>query len=86
MRRSRCSASRSMSLDEYLVTRLLELVVHLDDLAVSLGVDTPAVDAQAVDLVTQCFLGVARIRNGDVAVIRALARRERAPATVFPVF
>ena len=75
-----------MSLDEYVVTRLLELVVHLDDLAVSLGVDTPAVDVQAVHLVTQCFVGVARIRNGDVAVIRALARRERAPATVFPVF
>ncbi|HEY1739247.1 MAG TPA: maleylpyruvate isomerase N-terminal domain-containing protein [Acidimicrobiia bacterium] len=75
-----------MSLDEYLVTRLLELVLHLDDLAVSLGVDTPEIDSRAVDLVTQCFVGVARIRNGDVAVIRALARRERAPATVFPVF
>ncbi|HEY3834218.1 MAG TPA: maleylpyruvate isomerase N-terminal domain-containing protein [Acidimicrobiia bacterium] len=75
-----------MSLDEYLVTRLLELVVHLDDLAVSLGIDTPEVDARAVDLVTQCFVGVARIRNGDSAVIKALARRERAPANVFPVF
>jgi hypothetical protein len=75
-----------MLLDEYLVTRILELVVHLDDLAVSAGLETPPVDARAVDLVTHCFLGVARIRNGDLAVIRALARRERAPEHVFPVF
>jgi hypothetical protein len=75
-----------MSLDDYLVTRTLELVVHIDDLAVSAGVETPVIDPRAVDLVTQCFVSVARIRHGDLEVLRALARRERASAPVFPVF
>src|SRR5262249_20056826 len=52
-----------MLVDEYLVTRMVELVVHLDDLAASIGADTPAVDPHAIDLVTSCFVGVARIRN-----------------------
>ncbi len=76
----------AMLLDQYLVTRLVELVVHLDDLACSIGVATPAVEPEAVDVVTRCFVDIARIRHGDVAVIRALARRERAPVQVFPVF
>ena len=74
-----------MLLDEYLVTRVLELVVHLDDLAVSIDVPTPQVDPSAIDAVTGCLVGIARVRNGDLAVVRALARRERAPADVFPV-
>ncbi len=78
--------SAVMRVDDYLVTRLVELAVHLDDLAVSIGVDTPAIDPRAIDLVTACFVGVARIRHGDLAVLRAFARRERVPSPVFPVF
>jgi hypothetical protein len=75
-----------MPVDEYLVTRLVELTVHLDDLATSIGHDTPAIDSRAVDLVTACLVGIARVRHGDIDVIRMLARRERAPEMVFPVF
>jgi len=66
-----------MTLDEYLRTRVVELVVHADDLAASVGVEPvppqPATTAVAIDV----LVGVARIRHGDMAVLRALARRER---------
>ncbi len=75
-----------MLLDEYLVTRMVELAVHIDDLAVSVGVGTPALPALTVDRVVACLTGMARRRHGDLAVLRALARRERASIAVFPVF
>src|SRR5215471_13871244 len=66
-----------MTLDEYLRTRVVELVVHADDLATSVGVEPvppqPATTAVAIGV----LVGVARIRHGDMAVLRALARRER---------
>jgi len=66
-----------LTLDEYLRTRVVELVVHADDLAASVGVEPvppqPATTAVAIDV----LVGVARIRHGDLAVLRALARRER---------
>jgi hypothetical protein len=55
----------------------VELVVHADDLAASVGVEPtppqPAATAVAIDV----LVGVARVRHGDMAVLRALARRER---------
>ena len=76
-RRLRVAGGLVMTLDEYLRTRVVELVVHADDLAASLGVELapprPATCAIAIDV----LVGVARIRHGDMAVLRALARRER---------
>lgn len=66
-----------LALDEYLVTRLVELVVHGDDLAMSLGVAPPPVPPAATGLVIATLVDVARLRHGDTAVVRALARRER---------
>ncbi len=66
-----------LTLDDYLVTRLVELVVHGDDLAASLGVPPPQLNAAATGLVSGTLVEVARIRHGDIAVVRALARRER---------
>ena len=66
-----------MTLDDYLVTRLIELVVHTDDLAVSLDVAAPPIPAAATGLVITTLVEVARIRHGDTAVLRALTRRER---------
>ncbi|WP_218002121.1 maleylpyruvate isomerase N-terminal domain-containing protein [Microtetraspora malaysiensis] len=65
-----------MLLDGYLQTRCVELAVHLDDLALSVGVhcQTPeATLAIAVDV----LVAAARDRHGDQAVLHALARRER---------
>ncbi len=66
-----------LTLDEYLVTRLIEFVVHTDDLAMSLDVPPPNLNRAATGLVIETLVDVARIRHGEVAVIRSLARRER---------
>ena len=76
-RRVRVAGGLVMTLDEYLRTRVVELVVHADDLAASVGVE-PAPPQPATGTVTiDVLVGVARIRHGDLAVLRALARRER---------
>jgi hypothetical protein len=66
-----------LTLDDYLLTRLVEQVVHCDDLAVSLGLETPAFPDGAIDLAVGTLVDVARFRHGDLAVLRALTRRER---------
>ncbi|MGP3967170.1 maleylpyruvate isomerase N-terminal domain-containing protein [Streptomyces sp. 6N223] len=67
-----------LPLDQCLLTRLVELVVHLDDLAVSLEAPTPPVPAEAADAVTVCLSRIAVARHGVLPVLRALSRRERA--------
>ena len=74
-----------LTLDEYLVTRLIELVVHADDLAASLGVALPTLSSVATGLVIATLVDVARIRHGDAATIRALTRRERDTADALRV-
>lgn len=64
-------------LDEYLRTRIVELAVHGDDLAVSAGVETPRLGTGVTDVAIATLVGVGRVRHGDQAVLRALARRER---------
>lgn len=64
-------------LDEYLITRVVELLVHMDDLAVTIGIPTPDPDEVAARVAIDNLVTVARIRHGDTAVLRALARRER---------
>lgn len=71
-----------LRLDDYLVTRLVEFAVHLDDLAVSLDLPTPALPDQAADLVVTTLARIARVRHGTVPVLRALSRRERASGPV----
>jgi hypothetical protein len=65
-----------ITLDDYLRTRLVEFAVHTDDLSLSIGAavtSPPAALAAAVDV----LVGAARVRHGDLAVLRALSRRER---------
>jgi hypothetical protein len=66
-----------LSLDDYLVTRLIELVVHVDDLAVSLDVVPPPLPTGATGPAIATLVEVARVRHGDAAILRALTRRER---------
>jgi hypothetical protein len=74
-----------LPLDQGLLTRIIELVVHIDDLAVSLDVPTPAIPDEAADLVVATLAQIARGRRGLVPVLRALSRRERSAglATAF---
>jgi Mycothiol maleylpyruvate isomerase N-terminal domain len=71
-----------LTVDDYLLTRVMELVVHTDDLAVSVGVPTPALPVAATDATIALLARVAAWRHGPLPVVRALARRERAPETI----
>lgn len=72
----------AVSLDEYLVSRLMEFVVHADDLAVSVGVQTPEfprhVNETVIDLLTRMALNKRRA----IDLVRALSRKERAPQDI----
>ncbi|PZF93984.1 hypothetical protein C1I99_19935 [Micromonospora deserti] len=72
----------SLRLDDYLTTRLMEIAVHSDDLAVSVGVPTPDLPAEALDPVLSLLARLAVRRHGQPAVLRALSRAERAPADI----
>jgi Mycothiol maleylpyruvate isomerase N-terminal domain len=85
-RRIQVLGAFDMTLDGFLITRMVELLVHTDDLAASVGVATPELPHDAVDAVVSCLTDVARRRHGDLAVLRALARHERSTDGVFPVF
>ncbi|MDX1448783.1 MAG: maleylpyruvate isomerase N-terminal domain-containing protein [Acidimicrobiia bacterium] len=76
-RRLPALGERLISLNDYLITRLVELIVHSEDLAVSVGTTPPAFSREATGAVIECLVGVARVRHGDEAVITALSRRER---------
>ncbi len=66
-----------LRLDDYLVTRLIELTVHVDDLAVSVGVPPPDLPPEATRMAIDALVEAAKLKDGDLAVLRALTRRER---------
>ncbi len=72
----------SISFDDFVASRLLEIVVHSDDLAYSVGIPTPEFPVQAIETVVDLLSRIALRRHGAVKVLRALARAERAPATI----
>lgn len=76
---------RVLLLDEYLKTRLVELTVHMDDLALSVGVSTPREPADAYTVAIETLVHVATRRNGPLIVLRALSRAERQGADVLRV-
>ena len=75
-----------MRLDDYLLTRIVELLVHTDDLAVSVGVEPPAPPAEAGRLALAYLLEVAVCRSGQLAALRAFSRRERDSVQALRVF
>ncbi|WP_112247326.1 maleylpyruvate isomerase N-terminal domain-containing protein [Kribbella monticola] len=72
----------SLMLDDMLVTRMMELAVHADDLAVSIGVQTPVFPDRAVETVVDLLTRLAMRRHGQTPVLRALSRAERSPASI----
>jgi hypothetical protein len=72
----------SLTLDDFVTSRLLEVVVHSDDLACSVGVSTPELPAEAVETVIDLLSRIAIRRHGAVSVLRGLSRAERAPASI----
>ena len=73
-----------MRLDDYLVTRIVEQAVHLDDLARSVGHAPWPLPPEAERLTIDVGVAVGRRRRGSEAMIRALYRDTFALAT-FPV-
>jgi hypothetical protein len=68
-----------VSLRDYLRTRVLEVVVHGDDLVASVeGCDAPDPPPAAVDVCLELCLELARAQLGDRTALRAFTRAERA--------
>lgn len=72
----------SITLDNFVTSRLMELVVHSDDLAVSVDLPTPQFPQEAADTVVVLLARLAAQRHGIVPVLRALSRAERAPENI----
>ena len=70
----------SLRRDDFLLTRMLEIVVHADDLALSAGVRTPEFPAGVFAPVRDLLVRLAVKRHGQSAVISALTRSERTQA------
>jgi hypothetical protein len=72
--------------DDYLIVRIVEILVHTDDLAVSLDLDAPDAPSEAMDLAIDHLVAVARGQQGDRAVLIGLTRRERDGVDALRVF
>jgi hypothetical protein len=70
------------TLPDFLVTRAVEFTVPADDLSASAGIPTPNLPPQVTDTVLVLLTRLAANRHGPTAVLRALSRAERAPATI----
>ncbi|KRF20645.1 hypothetical protein ASG90_18945 [Nocardioides sp. Soil797] len=72
----------SLRRDDFLTTRLVELVTHTDDLACSLSLPTPPFPPEAYHPVAHLLVRLAAERHGQAALTSALTRRERMPDTI----
>ncbi len=72
----------SLTTEDFVTTRMMELVVHGDDLASSVGLDTPTYPEAVITPVVGLLTGVAVRRHGQTAVVRGLSRPQRAPASI----
>jgi hypothetical protein len=85
-RRVAALGGRMLSLDDFCRTRLIEVLLHLDDVAASVGLPIPDTSPEGRTIVIDTLIGIARRQHGDWAVLHALARGERVEVDVFPVF
>jgi len=72
----------SLQTDDFLVTRLMETMVHADDLACSVAVPVPDFGPAVLEPVLGLLTALAVVRHGQDAVVRTLARPQRAPASI----
>jgi hypothetical protein len=64
---------------DYLASRVVELLVHVDDLAVSTRISPRSPPADVMDAALGYLLDAARRVHGDQTVLRSFTRRERVP-------
>jgi hypothetical protein len=72
----------SLTLDDMLATRILEIVVHCDDLTTSVGLREVQIPPDAADIATSLLTQLAVRRHGLAPVVRTLSRTERAPGSI----
>jgi Mycothiol maleylpyruvate isomerase N-terminal domain len=72
----------SLTLPDFLITRMMEIAVHSDDLAVSAAVPTPTLPDDVLRPVLRLLSDLAVRRHGQAEVLRALSRVERAPRSI----
>jgi hypothetical protein len=68
--------------DDFLTIRMMEVTVHSDDLAASVGVEAPPLPESVLGPVLGLLTRLAVGRHGQSAVVTALSRAERAPARI----
>ena len=72
----------ALTAHDFLVTRMMETVVHSDDLAASVDLDTPEFPDEVVAPVLDLLTGLAVRRHGSTALVRTLTRPQRAPGSI----
>ncbi len=66
-----------LSFEEFLRTRIVEMVVHAEDLADSIGLESSGLPDEAKEVACNIGIEAAIRRNGPTAVLRALFRSDR---------
>ncbi|WP_435768600.1 maleylpyruvate isomerase N-terminal domain-containing protein [Nocardioides sp. SYSU DS0651] len=72
----------SLGTHDFLVTRAMEIAVHSDDLAASVGLETPELPEDLMADVLALLSALAVRRHGQAAVVRTLSRPQRAPGSI----
>lgn len=72
----------SLTLDDMLRTRMMEIVVHGDDLACSVALAEAQPPEAAADGAIELLTRLAVRKHGPAALVRALSRAERAPPSI----
>ena len=72
----------SLSAADFVLTRTMEAIVHSDDLAASIEVETPRFPTESADAVLGLLASVAAERHGQAALVRALSRPQRSTGPV----
>ena len=72
--------------DDFLVVRLMEIVVHADDLAYSVDVAAPAFSPEVLEPAFALLTALAARRRGQDEVLRTLSRHERRSAGSISAF
>jgi hypothetical protein len=70
-----------LATDDFLVVRLMEVVVHADDLAASVGSGAVTFDDDVLHPALALLALLGARRHGQTAAVRALSRAERATGT-----
>jgi hypothetical protein len=78
--------SLSMTAREFFRSRILELVVHVDDVARSIGEPDIPLNTDAITTACHVATDINVVRHGPVPVVRALCRPERSPVEALRAF